>query len=225
MEILMAIYHFHARIIKRSVGRSVVAAAAWQNACRLFDARIGLVSDYTEQRQIGFSQILLPKDAPDNLADRETLWNAVESAEARIDAQLARQIDVALPDEFDLSESIDALRNFSTKALLDGFPADLTIIEHDDETGNQHRHGYILIPTRPIIDGAFGQKRRDWNGRQKLSELREAWADTLNNSLAASGFAARVDHRSNKDRGIETQPEDHIGIIPRQIARRQQQAG
>lgn len=222
----MAIYHFHARIIKRSVGRSVVAAAAWQNACRLFDARIGLVSDYTEQRQIGFSQILLPKDAPDNLADRETLWNAVECAEARIDAQLARQIDVALPDEFDLSQSINALRDFSTKTLLEtGFPADLTIIEHDDETGNEHRHGYILLPTRPIIDGTFRQKRRDWNTRKKLSELREAWADTLNASLAASGSTARVDHRSNKDRGIETQPSDHIGIIPRQIARRQQRAG
>lgn len=33
---------------------------------------------------------MLPDGAPDHLSDREKLWNAVEAAEKRDDAQLAR---------------------------------------------------------------------------------------------------------------------------------------
>jgi len=42
---------------------------------------------------------LLPEGAPEHLSDRATLWNAVEAGEARQDAQLAREIEFAIPRE------------------------------------------------------------------------------------------------------------------------------
>ena len=35
----MAIYHFSAKVISRSTGRSAVAAAAYRSASRLYDER------------------------------------------------------------------------------------------------------------------------------------------------------------------------------------------
>lgn len=218
----MAIYHFHARIIGRSAGRSVVAAAAWQNACRLRDERLGLVSDFTGHRRIGHSAIVLPADAPHELEDREYLWNAIEVAEIRGDAQLARQFDIALPDEFDLPSCIATLHQFGAEVLCRaGFPADLTLVEVDETDAGKRYHGYVLTPTRPLEGSTFTRKPREWNTRKKLVDVRAAWASMVNERLAALGFHTRIDHRSNKDRGIKAEPAVHVGVIKKRIAARE----
>lgn len=53
-------------------------------------------------------------------------------------------------------------------------------------------------------------------GREEMTELRAAWANIANRHLAAhaavTGTAAQyIDHRSNKDRGLEEQPTVHEG--------------
>jgi hypothetical protein len=72
----MAIFHLTSSIMKRSAGRSVVAAAAGQAS----GARSCSPASPTPSG-------LMPND----------LWNAVEAREARVDAQLARSIKMALP--------------------------------------------------------------------------------------------------------------------------------
>jgi hypothetical protein len=47
--------------------------------------------------------------------------------------------------------------------------------------------------------------------RNELIAARKKCADIINDALAANGHAARVDHRSNADRGIETLPGRHLG--------------
>lgn len=74
----MAIYHFTTRIIKSSIGKCVVASAAYISGQKLKDARLGLSFNYTRKEEVVFAEVLLPKNAPEDLADRETLWNAVE---------------------------------------------------------------------------------------------------------------------------------------------------
>ncbi|MBB3588981.1 MobA/MobL family protein [Sphingomonas sp. BK481] len=218
----MAVYHFHARIIRRSVGRSVIAASAWQNACRLRDERLGRFSDFVGDRTVGHSTILLPDTAPSQFGDREALWNAVEFAEIRKDAQLARQYDLSLPDEFDRATAIDVLRRFAIDNIAAaGFPVDLTLIEVTGAGEPTHCHGYLLFPTRPINAGRFDQKPREWNTRQKLTALRAEWANILNARLEAVGSDARVDHRSNKDRGVPKERSAHIGIVERRIIERE----
>lgn len=217
----MTIYHFHARIIGRGAGRSVVAAAAWQNACRLRDERLGQFSDFGGRRKVTWCGLVLPVDAPVAYLDRETLWNAVEAAEVRKDAQLARQFDVAIPDEFDLADAVATLRRFAEQVLVqEGFATDLTLIESGEAATGKRHHGYVLTPTRPLIDGRFGRKLREWNTRKRLVEVRAAWANLLNEKLAERGIDTRVDHRSNKDRGIQVEPGEHVGIVATQIVRR-----
>ncbi len=76
----MAIYHFSAKVIGRSGGRSAVAAAAYRSASRLHDERLGRGHDYTAKAGVVHSEILLPEGAPERWLNRETLWNEVERA-------------------------------------------------------------------------------------------------------------------------------------------------
>ena len=52
-----------------------------------------------EKSDIYGSEILMPENAPERLGDRVTLWNEVERVEKRKDAQLSREVMVALPAE------------------------------------------------------------------------------------------------------------------------------
>ncbi|MGO9719245.1 MAG: MobA/MobL family protein, partial [Methylocella sp.] len=95
----MAIYHFSAKVIQRAAGRSAVAAAAYRAAARLFDERLGRTFNYSAKAGVIHSEILLPDGAPGRWLDRVILWNEVEAFERRKDAQLAREVELALPRE------------------------------------------------------------------------------------------------------------------------------
>jgi hypothetical protein len=98
----MAIYHFSGTVISRSQGRSAIACAAYRSGERLMDERYEKIQDYSRKDDIVHEEILLPENAPEWMADREKLWNAVEFAEKRKDAQLAREFNFALPQGIDL---------------------------------------------------------------------------------------------------------------------------
>ena len=95
----MAIYHFSVQVIGRAAGRSAVAAAAYRSASRLRDDRLGRDQDFSAKRGVVHSEVMLPEDAPEQWRDRERLWNDVEAFEVRKDAQLAREMEFAIPRE------------------------------------------------------------------------------------------------------------------------------
>ncbi|MCA9468370.1 MAG: MobA/MobL family protein, partial [Nitrospira sp.] len=92
----MAIYHYSAKVIGRSTGRSVTAAAAYRAGVDIYDSTTGLDHKYSRRGGIIESEILTPEDAPDWATDRAKLWNTVEAKETRKDAQLAREVEVSL---------------------------------------------------------------------------------------------------------------------------------
>jgi hypothetical protein len=62
-------------------------------------------------------------------------------------------------------------------------------------------------------DPAHGGAAKDpaWNHRDKVAELRAAWAETANQALERAGLAARMDHRSLAAQGIDRTPEPKLG--------------
>lgn len=103
----MAIYHCSIKIIGKSDGKSAVASAAYRSGEKLTDDRTSLIHDFTKKRGVVFTEIFLPAHAPPEYADRNVLWNTVEKAEKKSNAQLAREIEVALPKE--LSRNIKVM--------------------------------------------------------------------------------------------------------------------
>jgi heme oxygenase len=207
----VAIYHLHAQIIKRSSGRSAVAAAAYRAGEKIHNERDGITHDYTRKTGVVHSEIMLPDHAPQEYSERSVLWNAVEKAEKRCDSQTAREFDIALPNEFDRQEQIELVREYVQENFVDkGMCADIAI--HDKSDGNPHAH--IMLTTREISESGFGGKNREWNKREQLESWRENWANVCNEHFQAKGIDERIDHRTLEAQGIDREPTIHEGLNP-----------
>jgi len=142
----MALYHLNSQYISRGKGQCVVAAAAYRSGSKLIaefiDRDTGTiftkVFDYRHKKDVAFSEMILPKNAPKWMKNRQDLWNHIERIEKRKDAQLAREIEVALQRELNLEQNLEVVRSFITECFTNkGIIADLNI--HLDDN-NPHAH-------------------------------------------------------------------------------------
>lgn len=196
----MAIYHFSVVMVSRSKGQSAVAAAASLSGTKLFDARLGLVANSARKKGVLYSEIMAPKHAPDWMRDRERLWNGAEAAGRRKDAQVARDVRMALPNELSLCEQRAVMRTFiASQFIAAGMVADFAI--HAADVANPY--GRVMLTVRHIDQDAFGQKNRDWNSIAFLMRWRAAWAEVCNAALEKAGHDARIDHRSYAAQGVD----------------------
>ena len=155
----MAIFHCNIQIIGRSSGKTATAAAAYRSGTKIVDDEFGKTHDYTRKGGVAFSEILLCANAPSKYSDRQILWNEVQKIEKQKNAQLCREIEVALPIEFSRNEQIEVVREYIKKNFTDkGMIADWSL--HDKSDGNPHAH--ILLTMRPLKpNGEWGAKRKD----------------------------------------------------------------
>lgn len=196
-QLAMAIYRFSAQVIGRSAGRAVTAAAAYRAGERVRDDRTGLEFDYSRRHGVAHSEILAPSIAPTWVFDRGVLWNAVEGAEIRRDAQLAREIQLALPCELTHDERVDLVRSFAESNFVEhGMVADVSLHSAPWKGDCRNEHAHILLTTRVINAAGFGPKQRAWNDKAMLADWRENWARDVNLALERAGKADRVDHRT-----------------------------
>ena len=163
----MSIYHCFIKIIGRNGGRSAVSAAAYRAGEKLCSNETGIIHDYTHKGGVIMNEIILPDNAPDRLLDREVLWNEVQQVEKRIDAQFAREVEVALPCELTRDEQIQCVRAFIKENFVSkGMIADWAL--HDKGDGNPHAH--IMLTVREINEEEgwqIKQKSVFANGRDK----------------------------------------------------------
>ena len=196
----MAIYHASAKIISRSNGKSVVAAAAYRVGDKFKDERLGKTFDYTKKQGVDSTIILAPDNAPDWIYNRERLWNTVEAVERRKDSQLAREFNIALPVELNKEQMKDLAQGYVQEQFVNrGMIADVAF--HDLDTNNPHFH--VLLTMRHITKKGFGKKNRTWNSTELLVEQREAWANHVNTALERVGYVEeKIDHRTLVAQGI-----------------------
>ena len=208
----MAIYHFSAKVISRASGSSAVASAAYRSASRLHDERIDRDHDFSNKTGVVHSEVMLPDSAPEQLGDRSTLWNAVEAGEARRDAQLAREIEFAIPRELAQPDGIALAREFVAEEFVArGMIADLNVHWDRGADGEPKPHAHVMLTMREVGEEGFGAKVRDWNRTDLLEHWRGAWATHTNTRMAELGIEARIDHRSFEAQGIDLEPQHKIG--------------
>ncbi len=217
----MATYHFSADVIARKKGQSVVASASYRSGTRLEDERIGKTFDYRARSGVLQTEIIAPDNTPDWMLDRERLWNAVEAAEKRKDAQLAREIEIALPHELSHEKRVALLREFVREGFVSkGMIADVAFHEPDREGDQRNFHAHVLLTMRSLTSDGFGNKARDWNSTDQLEQWRESWANHVNRTLEREGIEARIDHRSLADQGLDREPGLHLGWAASEMLRR-----
>ncbi|VDO13328.1 unnamed protein product [Brugia timori] len=205
----MAIFHHSTQIIGRSSGRSSVGAAAYRLGVELVDQRTGQAFDYTRKAGVDSWHTIAPDNAPAWVNDAGELWNAVEASEKRKDAQLCREVNVALPRELTPDQmkalALDYAREqWASRGMV------AVVAFHDLDSANPHFHAMLTM--REIGPEGFGKKNRDWNDHGLATEYRAAWAEKTNNALERFGHASRIDHRSLIEQGItDREPTQHQG--------------
>ena len=208
----MAIFHLSVKVISRSSGRSAVASAAYRGAERLHDERLDRDHDFTNKDGVVHSEVLLPEGAPEEFAGREKLWNAVEAAEKRKDAQLAREVEFAIPRELTKEQGIELAREFAEAEFVEkGMIADLNVHWDIGADGQPKPHAHVMLTMREVGKDGFGAKVREWNKAELVEQWRERWAEHVNQRLAELDIDARIDHRSLEAQGIALEPQDKIG--------------
>ena len=208
----MAIFHFSVQVISRGSGRSAVAAAAYRAGEQLHDERLDRDHDFRARSGVEHSEILLPEGAPEQWRMRERLWNDVEAFEKRKDAQLAREVEFALPREMTKAQGIDLARDFVQAEFVDrGMIADLNVHWDIGADGSPKPHAHVMLTMREIGSDGFGPKVRAWNAQENVEQWRERWADHVNQRLAELDIDARIDHRSLESQGIDLEPQSKIG--------------
>ncbi|BDE85860.1 hypothetical protein CE91St42_03180 [Oscillospiraceae bacterium] len=204
-----------------------------------------MTHDYTRKGGVVHSEIILPPHAPPSFSDRSTLWNSVELYEKAGNAQLARELEIALPIELSREEQTRLVREYcSSQFVSKGMCVDFNI--HDTGGGNPHAH--ILLTMRPLDErGAWAAKSKkeyeldengerirlpsgryksrkvdlvDWNSQENAELWRAAWADMANSFLEQSGHAERIDHRSYERQGIDQIPTVHVGVSASQMEKK-----
>jgi hypothetical protein len=201
----VAIYHLHVKVLTRSKGHSALKASAYRAGADLRDLDGSAIS-YSRRQDAEALSIYTRSNHPDCdwVYDRQSLWASIERAEKRKDAQLAREVEFALPIELCRQDQRScALR--MAEYITSKFDVPLDISIHYKE-GNPHCH--ILIPLRTLGPDGWGQKIREMNRKEFVLELRKAWQDIANEYLAG---IARIDCRSYEEQDIKKVPQKHLG--------------
>ena len=214
----MAIYHLHVKVIGRKSGSSAVASAAYRSGSRLRDERLERSHDFSGKRGVVHSEVMLPENAPKAWSDRERLWNDAEAFEVRKDAQLAREVEFAIPREMTQAQGIELARDFAQSEFVDrGMIADLNVHWDMAEDGMPKPHAHVMLTMRAVDESGFGQKVREWNHTEMVERWRERWATLANERLAELDIDARIDHRSLEAQGIALEPQSQIGASAKRI--------
>jgi hypothetical protein len=221
-------FHLHAQIIRRSEGRSVTAAAAYRSASRITDQRTGQTFDYTRKRQVHPLPLYLPEGTPPELADRSSLWNAIEAHNKREDAQVGREIEVAIPHGLPPADEVNLIDRFG-RWLVRSYSIGVDACIHRPP-GNHHAH--LLTTTSSLGPKGIGAKVRaldqiackkgNAGATSPIEAIREEWEALVNETLAESG--RHIDRRTLAEQGIDRLPQRHQGPAATAMARRGAQA-
>jgi hypothetical protein len=195
----LAMYSASVKAISRSSGRSATAAAAYRIGGKITDYRTGEIHNY--EGRYGVNGVAMHLPAGVAKMTSEALWNAVEAAEKRKNATVARELLVALPSELTTDARL-ALAEHIALELVERYQVGAEVAVHlpDREGDQRNHHTHILFTTRRIGPAGFGEKTRELDdlkrGPEEVRWIRAMVERCTNGALSAAGQQARVDCRS-----------------------------
>lgn len=191
------------------------------------DTRTGEIHDYTKKRGVMHAEIILP--GAGQAPDRAEFWNSVEHHHKRKDAQVARELVVAIPCELPPYAQIELARAMGvTLAQEYGIAVDVCVHEPSRDGDDRNTHAHLLMTACRVTEtGKLGRKCElldpihcERNGFETAADwVRPVWEKLANEALARAGQDARIDHRSHAARGLTEIPGSHHGPAVTEILR------
>ena len=132
----MSYFRLQANIISKKT-QSAVASASYRSGEELYSERDEEMKSYQQREVAPVSFILKPDHAPEWTLEREKLWNEVEKIEKAWNAQLAREVLIALPVELLEDAQQELVQSFVQEEFVEeGMVADVAI--HRDKEHNKN---------------------------------------------------------------------------------------
>lgn len=224
----MAIYHYHASIVSRASGKSVMQSLAYVLKEKAHDEQLDRDFDYSKKSQeVVHRETMLPDGAREkyrNMSDEE-IWNDLQKREKHPNAQLAQRIDFTLPRELSRARQIQLAREVAQSFVDDGQAVTFAI--HDTGDGNPHVDMLVgprswdkakndwgkkshFVPTLDKNGNTIpNEKYKPGTGRHKIKghdihnfanieEKRILFEKISNRYLEEAGLRERIDHRTLK---------------------------
>ena len=166
----MPVPHLEIRIVQRSKGSSAVAGAAYQAGEKLFSEYDQKMKNYLYKKEVVYTEVMLPTNAPPEYADRATLWNAAEEVEKQWNSQLARRFVVALPREAPTAMYPQMMQEYCRENFVSkGMCCDFAI--HDPDPPGHNPHCHVMLTMRAIDEnGKWLPKSRKEDIQDQLYE-------------------------------------------------------
>jgi Ti-type conjugative transfer relaxase TraA len=229
----MAIAFARARYLSRSTGGNACRSASYNAREAITDLRTGERYSFAHRDTPEHHAVLLPEGADATaLGTGAQLWNVAEGAERRRDAQVAREIVLALPANAELSpeDRIELARSFAREHFVSrGLAVQLDVhAPHDAETGGgegadsgvnerANHHAHLLITTRRVEGDRLSAKKardldpevRSFKGGVAVTDGERwgaLWAAHQDAYFAEHGLGVRVE-------ATAAVPGKHIGPI------------
>lgn len=214
----MAIYHLSAKTASKGKGQSASAMRAYRER----DGRYSNQADPLVYSESG--------NLPGWADDSAHFWESVDTYE-RSNGRVCVEYECSLPRELDWRERVQLAKEYAEEITGGQLPYTFAIHRGDNkETGEvgQNPHVHIMVNER-VSDGIErspeqhfkrangkdpergGAKKENLYKREILEQNRSLWAQAQNRHLEQRGHAARVDHRSYKERNIGKAPTKHVG--------------
>lgn len=212
----IAIFGFNVKTISRLRGESIAKTAAYILRENVFDSYQKKVHYYAQSKDILFSEIIIPENAPREFLNLRTLLEEAERAERRYDARVGRVIRLTLPNDTEISddERINLVKGFVKDTFVSqNMCAVLAIHEGKNENPSKNNpHAHVVLTDRPVdINGFCARKNRDWNKTEQICKWRKIWAETQNKFFEEKGLEVRVSHESLETQGIDREPTIPLG--------------
>lgn len=236
-------------IVRRSRGQSAIDHASYISRSVIVSEYDGKTYRPKYHEDLVHCEISLPENAPEEWKDRAALWNSVEMKEKQKNAQLARTLKAALPNDWSYEVAEETVRDYVQRNFVSkGMCADWAIHDSVNPQGVRNLHFHLMLTLRPVDEnGKWGAKQRkeyildkdgnkirnksgrgfksravdvnDWNDKGNSKKWRRDLAETINAVNEKIGVQEHWEHRSFKELGMEQQPTIHLGPIASALER------
>lgn len=194
----MAYFFVNLAINTRSKGGRALRRSAYQRCSTSENALTDEAFDFSRKAdELAANGVLLPEGADPKFLDPDTLWQEVENIDNRVNSQLARTMEISIPNEIPESLRDQFLIDMAQPYVDRGFAVEWA--RHNDDgifQDVENPHGHFQITMRPIIGSELGPKDREFSQIMR-DQPRKKLADQMNDWMQKHGIDAQVSHLGN----------------------------